>query len=59
MRGYQPMTVREIGERRNGTKSQCCIANAEQLQNLKRKTYETEMETSRPKDQWRSETDQR
>ena len=53
------MTVREIGERRNGTKSQCCIANVEQLQNLKRKTYETEMETSGPKDQWRSEMDQR
>ena len=53
------MTIREIGKRRNGTRSQRCVANAEQLQNLKRKTYKTEMETSRPKDWWRSETDQR
>ena len=53
------MTVREIGERGNGMRSWCCIANAEQLRNLKRKTYKTEMETSGPKDRWRSETDQR
>ena len=33
------MTVREIGERRNGTRSQCCIADVEQLRNLKWKTY--------------------
>ena len=53
------MTKREIGERGNGTRSQCCVANAEQLWNLKRKTYEIEMETIRPKDWWRSKTDQR
>ena len=53
------MTIREIGERGNGTRSWCCIANAEQLWKLKRKTYETEMETSGLKDWWRSETDQR
>ena len=53
------MTIREIGKRGNGTRSRCCIANAKQLRNLKRKTYETEMETSGPKDWWRSETDQR
>ena len=53
------MTIREIGERGNGMRSQCCIANAEQLQNLKRKAYEIEMETSGLKGQWRSETDQR
>ena len=53
------MTIREIGERRNGMRSQCCVANVEQLQNLKRKAYETKMETSGPKDQWRSKTDQR
>ena len=34
------MTVREIGERRNGTRSWCCVADAEQLWNLKWKTYE-------------------
>ena len=27
-------------ERRNGAGNRCCIANAEQLRNLKRKTYE-------------------
>ena len=59
MRGYRPMTVREIGERGNGTRSRCCIANAEQLWNLKRKAYEIEMETSGLKDRWRSEMDQR
>ena len=53
------MVVREIGERRNGAKSWCCIANVEQLQNLKWKAYEKKMETSGPKDWWRSETDQR
>ena len=53
------MTVREIGERGNGMKSWCCVANAEQLWNLKQKAYKIEMETSRPKDQWRSEMDQR
>ena len=36
------MTVREIGERRNGVRSQCCIADAEQLQNLKWKAYKVE-----------------
>ena len=53
------MTIREIGERRNGARSRCCIANAEQLWNLKRKAYKMKMETSGPKDWWRSETDQR
>ena len=27
-------------ERGNGTEDWCCVANAEQLRNLKRKTYE-------------------
>ena len=27
-------------ERGNGTEDRCCVANAEQLQKLKRKTYE-------------------
>ena len=53
-----PMRREEIGKRRNRTKSQCCIVNAEQLQNLKWKAYETEMETSGLKDWWRSKTDQ-
>ena len=34
-----PMRRQEIGERRNGTRSQCCGVDAEQLWNLKRKTY--------------------
>ena len=53
------MTVGEIGERGNGMRSWCCIANAEQLRNLKRKAYEIEMETSGLKGWWRSITDQR
>ena len=53
------MTIREIGERGNGMRSRCCVANVEQLWNLKRKAYEIEMETSGPKDQWRSKMDQR
>ena len=53
------MSIREIGEKRNRARSRCCIANVEQLWNLKRKAYEIETETSRPKDWWRSKTDQR
>ena len=53
------MTIREIGKRGNRARSWCCIANAEQLRNLKRKAYEMEMETSGPKDQWSSRMDQR
>ena len=53
------MTIGEIGERGNRTRNQCCIVNAEQLQNLKWKAYEIEMETSGPKDWWRSKTDRR
>ena len=34
------MTIREIGERGNGTRSQCCVVDVEQLWNLKRKAYE-------------------
>ena len=40
MRGYQPMTVREIGERRNRAESWCCVAKTEQLWILKGKAYE-------------------
>ena len=53
------MTVGEIGERGNGTRNWCCIANVEQLWNLKWKAYGIEMETSGPKDWWRSKTDWR
>ena len=53
------MTIREIGEREHRMRSQCCIAKAEQLWNLKRKAYKIEMETSGLKGWWRSEMDQR
>ena len=36
------MTIREIGERGDGTRGQCCIANVERLQNLKWKAYKIE-----------------
>ena len=53
------MTVRQIGERGNRMRSWDCRADVEPLWILKRKAYETRMETSRPKDWWRSKTDQR
>ena len=46
-------------ERGIGTDDRCCVANVEQLRKLKRKTYDDEMETSGPKDRWKSEADQR
>ena len=44
--------------RGNGAADRCCVTDVERLWNLKRKAYEMEMETSGPKDRWKSETDQ-